>query len=476
MEQMRTLHVTGLPATVTTEDLRTFFTREFGPLLTGSKEGADASRGPEPEENQSPTARTASPFSRFGVRLYNGAQRTGAPYSVITFSEAAPANVAAEAATRCSADNRHLTGMEGWPLCVVRLQRQPKHHRLKAIESNIAHKAARKEAKEARAPAWRLEMLDKFPCRESTLDQHTQVSELSPELLMLITQYLAYRFQGDAAEVTAALQSVWQNHPKSLRVKELFETVEALSLISQQLDIIRSKGQCTRSRSAAVLGRSQRNNLPSKEDVDAPVDGNPGLAIKTIFDMASGHGLLGVLLAYRFADIQVICVDLEQREAFDHYVGAFKTFGIPDSASLEDEPLSNIEFKEGDIADVTVPPSSFVVCVHACNEANKIAVDRAQEAQAGYAAIPCCIPDKLYCVEHIRYAGVEARYAAMVGVMAGTYGAHSIACIDRRITNRHMCIFGGYPYGGTHQGGQDSSRTHRGRRHNKEKACCDHHD
>merc|ERR1712008_386057 len=150
-------------------------------------------------------------------------------------------------------------------------------------------------------------------------------------------------------------------------------------------------------------------------------------------------------------------------EAFDHYVSAFKTCGIPDHASCEDEPLSNIEFIEGDIANVTVPPRSFVVCVHACNEANKIAVNLAQQAQAGYAAIPCCIPDRLYCVQTVRYADKDVRYAAMVGVMAGSYGAHSIACIERRITNRHMCIFGGYPFGGMHHSDKESFRTHRGR-------------
>jgi hypothetical protein len=33
----------------------------------------------------------------------------------------------------------------------------------------------------------------------------------------------------------------------------------------------------------------------------------------------------------------------------------------------------------------------------------------------------------------------------MVGVMAGTIGAHAVAAIDRRITNRNLIVFGGYP-------------------------------
>ena len=32
----------------------------------------------------------------------------------------------------------------------------------------------------------------------------------------------------------------------------------------------------------------------------------------------------------------------------------------------------------------------------------------------------------------------------MVGAMAASCGAHSISAIDRRITNRHLVMFGGY--------------------------------
>merc|ERR1712194_316084 len=174
--------------------------------------------------------------------------------------------------------------------------------------------------------------------------------------------------------------------------------------------------------------------------------------------MACGHGLLGVLLASRFHDVQVVCVDLERRPSFAHYVETFE--GLSDHTDGYAKPLSNVRFVEGDIAGVTVPPRSFVVCVHACNEANKIAVELARQAQAGYAAMPCCIPGGLYCVRNVRYEGPGERYAAMVGVMAGTYGAHTIACIERRITNRHMCIFGGYP------GANSATR--------RDKACCDH--
>lgn len=468
----KTLHVTGLPASITVEDLTSFFTREFGPLKAMCRSSTGGITGFVHEDDQAPIAKFTSTPAMYGVLLHNSGVNRAAPWCYVTFSQDAPADLAEQAVMRCGADNRHLTVMEGWNSCVVRLQRQLKHHRLRVIQSNIAAKVDRQAARAARGPAWRPEMLDLFPCRESTLDQHAQVSELAPELQIIIATYLDHRFPDTTSEVATALKWVWQKYPKSLRVKELFETVEAFALIAQQLDLIRSRGQCGRSRTAAVVGRSRgKSSHKAVGDASDLVDADSGPVIDTIFDMACGHGLLGILLAYRFADVRVVCVDLQRREAFDHYAAAFKACGISDNASCEEEPLSNIEFIECDIANVMLPPRSFVVCVHACNEANKIVMDRAEKAQAGYAAMPCCIPDKLYSVQNVRYADKDMRYTAMVGVMAGTYGAHSIACIDRRITNRHMCIFGGYPFGGVLGGAEETLRTHRGRLHRSGEAC-----
>ena len=49
-------------------------------------------------------------------------------------------------------------------------------------------------------------------------------------------------------------------------------------------------------------------------------------------------------------------------------------------------------------------------------------------------------------MQHISHVGGDdTRHALMVGTMAGTYGAHSIMAIDRRITNRHLIMLGNYP-------------------------------
>ena len=50
-------------------------------------------------------------------------------------------------------------------------------------------------------------------------------------------------------------------------------------------------------------------------------------------------------------------------------------------------------------------------------------------AGAAYAAMPCCIRSGLYSVLSLRHVDDDTRYACMVGVMAGAFGAHTIRCV-----------------------------------------------
>ena len=58
-------------------------------------------------------------------------------------------------------------------------------------------------------------------------------------------------------------------------------------------------------------------------------------------------------------------------------------------------------------------------------------------------AMPCCVRAGLYSVT-TRHVSDDARHAAMVGMVAGAYGAHLIVSVDRRITNRNLLVMGGY--------------------------------
>ena len=293
-------------------------------------------------------------------------------------------------------------------------------------------------------PTWSFEMLNKFPQRHSCLCKHAMIAQLPPDLLSLVVEvYLPSRMPGQRGqEMRTALQWIWEQYPTSVRLKELFETVESFVSISKQVRV--------------WLERAE--------------------GASTIFDLACGHGLLGVMLASQFPDLQVVCVDLIKRDGFEIYRQAFhhaslQTLG---NAKIENsitgyyrqhqgstgkqggfvsvvyhtdaEPSllqTNLQFHEGDMVQVAVPANSFVCCVHACNEANKIAVDMAVESGAGFAAMPCCIRNGLYCTKALGQDD-DSRYTLMVGVMAGVYSAHTINSIHRGITNRHFIMYGGY--------------------------------
>lgn len=78
--------------------------------------------------------------------------------------------------------------------------------------------------------------------------------------------------------------------PSALRLKELCESVEAFAVIE------------------AFISASARAGRPTE----------------VIAECACGHGLVGILLAYRFPHVQVICVDLFKRDAFESVIEAIR--------------------------------------------------------------------------------------------------------------------------------------------------------
>lgn len=309
--------------------------------------------------------------------------------------------------------------------CKVKRRKQGRQARL--IQEADAEEKRRAKADEAKQkelarPTWKPEHFGRFKMRDSTMDQHVQVSGLCAELRVLVTLYLERCFpnrchpdgnsdSNSGSSVTVvALLALSSAHPTSLRVKELFETVEMYLIIEATV---------------ARLGAS-------------PAGCESSSRIDHIFDLACGHGLVGVLLAYRFPKIQVVCVDLVRRPCFSHYVAAFKAAGLPGT-------LQNLVFEERDMARTIVPAAhSLVLCVHACNEANVVALDLAEAAGAAFAVMPCCIRDGIYeTPSHCRRVDDGTRYAVMVGAMASQARAHTVRAIDRRITNRHLVVIGG---------------------------------
>jgi SAM-dependent methyltransferase len=219
-----------------------------------------------------------------------------------------------------------------------------------------------------------------------------------------------------------------------LRVKELFETLEAFQIVSSIILMAEEK---------------------KKKDDDGNDEGiqNERGSIDTIYDLACGHGLLGILLAYRFPTKKVVCVDLEARQSFEAFREAFNEVG--ECCKGQETPLSNLEYREADLSSVepevavaaAKESTSFLVALHACNEANKDVVDMAQRNDAMWAVMPCCIRSKLYLNgAPVLDLDADARYQLLCGAFAEANDAQLVRAISRHITARPIVIAGGlYP-------------------------------
>lgn len=274
-----------------------------------------------------------------------------------------------------------------------------------------------------------------------------------------------------------------------LRVKEVFESIEAYKVLCNF--VIASQRTYADMTSMPSLQQSNDNDLHSPiladidninniEDLtanvvetpmnclstspiicDLPIQDNnsvsgikesgngillPVRGVESIVELACGHGLVGVLLAYRFPYLQVHLYDLFKRPTYDAFIRAFEEVGLKRPG--EDKVLPNIVFHEEDLLhSKEYIPSSIVVCLHGCGDANKNAIEMAiDHGAAGWAVMPCCIlKDGSYLGEqsHVKLSDNVSRHPFMCGALASRYGAQLVDSIDNRITDRHIVIAGG---------------------------------
>lgn len=258
---------------------------------------------------------------------------------------------------------------------------------------------------------WRDSELEEFPHDHSCIQTSLTVEHLSPRLRARFWRYLHDSFGVHFAELPGILHHVSLHSPQYLRVKELFETCESFKLIG---DII-------------------------VKDADK---------IDTIYDLACGHALLGTLLAYRFPRKKVVCVDLVERDSHFAFRSAFVEVGESFDSQI---PLSNLEYRVADLLSVEteLAPSSFLVALHACNEANKHVADMARGVGAGWAVMPCCIRSGLYLGgASVLDFSSEDRYKLLCGVFAEANEATTVRAISRHITARPILIAGRSEQGG----------------------------
>lgn len=260
---------------------------------------------------------------------------------------------------------------------------------------------------------WDFDELNAFPMRASTLQQNVLVADLTVPLQQRVWAFVRRRCMPANPEVVHALALCAAEHPTALRVKELIESVEAYAVAE-----------------AFISGCASR-----------------GLRTTTIADVACGHGLVGLLLAYRFPLTTVVCCDLFIRPAFEALRGAFRRR----AAKLDRwaEPLQNLSFAVGalDSEDVRalLGPEACVVALHACTEANFAAVQMANECRARWVLMPCCMRNDACAPAgcQLRRCTDATRFALLCGGLAGRYGCELLVEIDRRITNRNIVMCGG---------------------------------
>ena len=229
---------------------------------------------------------------------------------------------------------------------------------------------------------WKEEELSSlgFKYRSTCLHPGPKLSDLRGKQKARIWRYVRDAIgQGHYKELSTIIA-----HAETTRVKELFESIESFKFVSN------------------FIITAQRTLKES---------GCPPLV--KICELACGHGLVGILLAYRFPHMQVSLYDIQRRPLFDSYLESWGKFGHTLDPN-EKDPLCNLKFYEKDIKCAEGEGSindCVVVCLHGCNEVNEIAVDMTlRGTNSVWCAMPCCIAKDLYSTTTINVEEDNMRY------------------------------------------------------------------
>ncbi len=307
-----------------------------------------------------------------------------------------------------------------------------------------------KKPKKEPRKRWKMNELETLPMRQKCLSTHTRFSDLNGKLRVRLLEYFSTAVAA-MPELACVILEMEKTAPHFLRLKELIESIESFNLVIAHLNSAESTSEAATSK-----------------------------VYDKFFDLACGHGLVGIMIAYALPKRTVYAFDHTHRPAFYAYCRAFAKIRDADAPWSEgtidwdaeeafvatnrleaeqdvseipasDEPvespaLSNIVFTLGDIekARPLVNNASVVIALHGCNEANKVAVEMARDANAIWCAMPCCIKASLYLPETVlSRLDDSARYNFLCGVMCHEYGAQLVRAIDSRITNRPTMLCGG---------------------------------
>lgn len=253
--------------------------------------------------------------------------------------------------------------------------------------------------------------------RKQCLHPSTTLQDLSPYQRARIWRYLrdmiGKGFYPEVARAVANLDHLPNSH---MRMKELFESVECFRKIETFIV------------DARKTLKAEGLPLPSR-----------------VLDLASGHGLVAVLLAYRFNDIEVHAFDLYRRPSFNVLVDSFEMYALKRPGA--EKVLPNLIFHECDLSQAApLAANSIIACIHGCGEVNQKAVEMAMRHNAcGWVVVPCCINKQMYLGDHcsVGLRDDQMRHWLLCGAFSQKYKAQMVEEINPIITNRAVVIAGG---------------------------------
>lgn len=165
-------------------------------------------------------------------------------------------------------------------------------------------------------PPFSMAELRHFPMRASCLSTHTTIPDLPPWLRDRLLRYLADAIDG-LPELRDAVLLVERVAPQFTRVKELIESAEAFKLI------------------AAYLSTVERRHR-----------------VDSFFDLACGHGLVAVMLAYAYPERKVMACDRFRRPVFDIFARALGAFAAAEAAGTPMPAVSNAAMDGAGVRDI----------------------------------------------------------------------------------------------------------------------------
>ena len=167
---------------------------------------------------------------------------------------------------------------------------------------------------------------------------HVTLSGLPPRKRAQLWRYLRELMPGEPA-LPAVFIELERAHGRFARVKEILESCETFR--HAEAAVLSSRGVGSRGTRSAGANATEHG-------------------IIEVFDVACGHGLVGLLLAFRFADLHVYASDLVRRPAYDAYVASWYAATAAMQTAAERRWQPGVRFAEGDFTQLLTASSPTV--------------------------------------------------------------------------------------------------------------------